>query len=236
VDVSAKAVRFGYDWYAAQILVARDSEFETLEDLNGASWKYPDAASTSGYMYPFFMLTEAGVEWGEASAAGGHSAAVRAVYLGEVDFATSFYSPYRDNETGDAIVWVPGEPADIPDEFIEDCGLDDEGQLVCGPWEVRDARRNIREEAPDVMQKLRILDTTSQIQNDTISFGPEFPEEVRAAIMEALFAFAQDDPEGFATAMDAYSWTSINPAADEDYDDIRLAVEAAGFALEDLVE
>ena len=54
--------------------------------------------------------------------------------------------------------------------------------------------------------------------------------------MEALFAFAQDDPEGFATALDAYSWTNINPATDEEYDPIRLAVEAAGFTLEDLGE
>ncbi|MCK4897741.1 MAG: PhnD/SsuA/transferrin family substrate-binding protein, partial [Anaerolineales bacterium] len=236
VDVSAKAVRFGYDWYAAQILVPRDSDIQTLDDLNGLKWAYPDAASTSGYMYPFFMLTQAGVEWGETLEAGGHSASVRAIYNGEADFATSFYSPYIDNETREPIVWLPGEPADIPDEFIDDCGLDDAGQLVCGPWQVRDARRNIREEAPDVMQKVRILDTTSQITNDTVSFGPEFPEDVRAAIMEALFAFAQDDPEGFATAMDAYSWTSVNPATDEEYDDIRLAVEAAGFALEDLVE
>ena len=168
--------------------------------------------------------------------AGGHSASVRAVYNDEADFSTSFYSPYIDNETSEAIVWEPGEPADIPDDLIADCGVDDAGELVCGPWQVRDARRNIREEAPDVMQNVRILDTTTKIPNDTISFGPEFPEEVRAAIMEALFAFAQDDPEGFATALDAYSWTNINPATDEEYDPIRLAVEAAGFTLEDLGE
>jgi len=236
VDVSAKAVRYGYDWYAAQILVQRDSELQSIEDLAGLKWAYPDVASTSGYMYPLQMFTSAGLEFGETLEAGGHSAAVRAIYNGEADFATSFYSPYIDNETSEPIVWEPGDPADIPDEFIEDCGLDDDGQLVCGPWEVRDARRNIREEAPDVIQKVRILDTTDKMTNDTVSFGPEFPEDLRALIVEALFNFAQNDPEGFATALDAYSWTNINPATDEDYDSTRLAVEAAGFSLEQLGE
>ena len=87
-----------------------------------------------------------------------------------------------------------------------------------------------------MIQNLRILATTTQITNDTVSFGPDFPEDLREAILDALFAFAADDPDGFSTAMDAYSWTSINEATDAEYDDIRLAVEAAGVSLENLGE
>lgn len=234
VDVAAKAVRFGYSWYAAMFFVARDSEFQTLADLNGATWAYPDPGSTSGYMYPLYMMQQAGVTPGEMVEAGGHTGAIRAIYNNEADFGTAFYSPYIDAETQAPIEWLPGEDAEIPAEFIESCGLSANNQLVCGPWEVRDARRNIREEAPDVVQRVRILATTSQIQNDTISFGPEFPAALREQIMTALFDFAATNPDGFAESLRAYSWTGLEPASDADYDDIRLGVQAAGFTLEDL--
>ncbi|MBT8203318.1 MAG: PhnD/SsuA/transferrin family substrate-binding protein, partial [Acidimicrobiia bacterium] len=42
VDVSFKAVRFGWPVYWAQILVPRDSDITSLEDLDGLSWAYPD--------------------------------------------------------------------------------------------------------------------------------------------------------------------------------------------------
>jgi ABC-type phosphate/phosphonate transport system substrate-binding protein len=57
---------------------------------------------------------------------------------------------------------------------------------------------------------------------------------VREKILQALFAWAESDPEGFATAFEAYSWTSAVPATDSEYDPLRLAVEAAGVSLEDI--
>jgi len=235
VEVAAKAVRFGYDWYAAMLMVERDSELQSVEELAGLKWAYPDPGSTSGYMYPLYMLQQAGVELGETLEAGSHDGAVRAIYNGEADFGTAFYSPPRVD--GVAIEWLPGDPPDVPEDLLAECNItDDGGTIMCGNFEPRDARRNLREEAPDVMQKVRILDVTTKIPNDTISFGPEFPADLRDSIVAALFAFAESDPEGFATAMDPYSWTGINVAIDEDYDPIRVAVEAAGFTLEDLGE
>jgi len=181
------------------------------------------------------MFQETGIVPGDTLEAGGHTGAVRAIYNGEADFGTSFYSPPRVD--GQAIAWEPGDNPDVPADLLDSCNLtEDGGKILCGNFEPRDARRNLRSEAPDVIQKVRILATTPKIPNDTLSFGPEFPADVREEIMTALFDFAQNDPEGFATAMDAYSWTSILPAADEEYDPIRLAVEAAGFTLENLGE
>ncbi len=235
VDVGGKAVRFGLDWYAAMVFVQRDSEFQTLADLNGKTWAYPDAGSTSGYLYPFYMFQDAGMEPGEIVEAGGHTGAIRAVYNGEVDFGTAFYSP--PNIDGSALAsWDIGDPmTDVPDDLLASCEVTEE-TLICGNYEPRDARRNLRTEAPDIMEKLRILAVTPRIPNDTISFGPEFPADVRQAILDALFQFATEDPEGFATALEAYSWTGVIPALDEEYDVIRLAVEAAGFTLENLGE
>jgi phosphonate transport system substrate-binding protein len=235
VDVGAKAMRFGLDWYAAMVFVQRDSEYQTLADLNGMTWAYPDAGSTSGYLYPLYMFQDAGMEPGEIVEAGGHTGAIRAVYNGEVDFGTAFYSP--PNIDGSALAtWDIDDPmTDVPEDLIASCEVN-ESTLICGNYEPRDARRNLRTEAPDVIEKLRILAVTPKIPNDTISFGPEFPADVRQMILDALFQYATEDPEGFATALEAYSWTGVIAALDEEYDVIRLAVEAAGFTLENLGE
>lgn len=235
VDVAGKATRFGYSWYAAMFVVQRDSDFATLEDLEGASWAYPDASSTSGYLYPNYLFQELGITPGETVEAGSHDNAMSAVYNGEVDFGTAFYSPPRVD--GTAIEWVPGEPPDVPDDLVASCAnTEDDGTIMCGNWEVRDARRNIRRNVPDAVQMLRILGTTSAITNDTLSFGPDFPADVRQVVVDALFDFSENDPDGFAAAFDPYSWTAIEAATDADYDDIRFAVQASGFSLEDLTE
>ncbi|MGB9586005.1 MAG: phosphate/phosphite/phosphonate ABC transporter substrate-binding protein [Anaerolineales bacterium] len=235
VKVAGKAVRFGFDWYAAMIVVARDSEYKKVEDLNGKKWAYPDAASTSGYLYPLYMFKEAGVTPGETVAAGSHDAAIKAVYNGEADFGTAFFSPPMVD--GKPMAWEPGQDPDVPADLLSSCApTADEKALMCGNFEVRDARRNLRKELPDVVQKVRILATTPKIPNDTVSFGPDFPEETMTKIMDALFAFAKDDPDGFKAAFEAYSWTGINPATDAEYDPIRLAIEASGFKMEDLAK
>ena len=50
--------------------------------------------------------------------------------------------------------------------------IDAEGQIDCNGEFPRDARRNLREEAPDVIQKMRIVTLSDPIPNDTMSFGP----------------------------------------------------------------
>jgi phosphonate transport system substrate-binding protein len=233
VDVAFKAVRFGFDVYWAQILVPRDSDIQSLEDLEGLSWGYPDPGSTSGYMVPLVMLNEAGVTPGEQVETGGHNQSVQALYNGEVQFSTSFYSPPTSETSGEA-VFDPNAP-EIPDELVDSCGLNADGNLICGDLRVRDARANIREEAPDVIQELRILAISPDIPNDTLSFGPEFPADLRAQIEEALVAFAETEAWNESIGhQDFYNWTGLSPATDAEYDFIRAMVEATGLTLEDL--
>jgi len=236
VEVAAKAERYGYDWYAAAFYVARDSDYQTLEDLNGKKWASPGPASTSGYLYPVYQLNEAGVEPGEVVFFGGdHLQAMTALYNGEVDFATGYYSPPKINGTTLA-GWVPGDPqTDVPEESVANCVLLEDGSDIdCDGYSPQDVRRGVRKTFPDIMQKVRLLATTSKITNDTMSFGPDFPEEQKQAIMDAMFAFAANDPDNFKVAFAPYSWTNIIAATDAEYDDIRNSIEATGFKLEDL--
>jgi phosphonate transport system substrate-binding protein len=241
VDVAFKAIRFGFPVYWAEILVARDSELDSLDDLSGLRWGYGDAGSTSGYMVPLVMLEEAGVTPGESVQTGGHNQSVTALYNGEVDFATTFYSVPLNPDGAPAWTYddfvagnVTEDMYEVPEETIANCAPnEDASRLFCDGWRILDARANIRAEAPDVVQKLRLLAVSPAIPNDTMSFGPDFPAELRAQIEEAIVAFAQTEAWGESIGNnDFYGWTGISPATDEEYDFVRQMVEATGFTLE----
>ncbi len=240
VDVAFKAVRFGFGVYWAQVLVPRDSDIAGLEDLEGLTWAIPDLGSGSGYLVPLVMLNDAGVTPGETVETGGHPNAALAVYRGDADFATTFFSPplITDGE------WVIGDPPEIPDELIDSCAPDAEGDLYCGPnqeYRVLDARAAAVTDAPDIMQQVKILTISPEIPNDTLSFGPDFPADLRAQIEEALVALAAECETDENCAwnssigdQDFYGWTGIEPATDAEYDALRTVVETAGIDLEDL--
>ncbi len=236
VDVSFKAVRFGNDVYWAQILVPRDGDIQTLEDLNGKKWAYPDAGSTSGYLAILPLFAENGIEPGETLEAGGHTGAARAVYSGEADFGTTFFSPPLKPEGEPA--WAPGDDPEIPADLIESCGPNDDGsRLMCGDWRVLDARASMREEAPDIIQQVKILALSPAIPNDTLSFSPDFPADLRAEIEVALADFAETEAWDESIGnQDFYGWTGINPASDAEYDVVRAMIEQAGLTLEGLGE
>jgi phosphonate transport system substrate-binding protein len=241
VDVAFKAVRFGWSVYWAQILVPRDSDIESIEDLEGKSWAFPDSGSTSGFMVPTLMFDEAGVTPGEQVEAGGHPQAALAVYRGEADFATTFFSPPLTPDFD----WAIGDAPDIPDDIIDTCAPNEDGsRLFCGTedaqWRVLDARASARADAPDIVQMVKILDISPEIPNDTLSFGSGFPADVRTRIGDALIAFAAecDDNEDCLWNQsignqDFYGWTGIEPATDSEYDSLRKIVDLLDYNVED---
>jgi len=82
------------------------------------------------------------------------------------------------------------------------------------------------------VQKVRILAVSQAIPNDTLSFGPEFPTEVRKQIEDALIAFSKTEAWGTSIgSADFYGWSGIDPATDAEYDLVRQMVEATGYKL-----
>lgn len=232
VDIQLKSLRFGFTEYWTEFIVPRDSEANDVFDFAGAKWAYPDATSTSGFLVPSGIFQKFGIKVGESFEAGGHSAVVRAIYNGEADFGTVFFSPQIDADKN--VIW-DGTPegADITEELVETCVLDADGNIECSGEYPRDARRNIREEAPDVIQKVKIVTLSDPIPNDGMAFGPEFPADLKADIVAAMVAFADSDPDAFATAFDAYSWSGVAETSDAEFDSIRALLQALGFTLED---
>jgi phosphonate transport system substrate-binding protein len=233
VEPGLASVRRGWNVYFTQFLVARDSAFQTVADLEGATWAYPDAGSTSGFLYPSAIFADAGVTIGGTVEAGGHPQAVKAVYNGEADVATSYFSPPLIPEG----TWTVDMAPDIPDDFVEECAVNADDELWCGGYRVTDARSAIRTEAPDVVQKVRILTLSGAIPNDTMSFSPDFPESLKQAIMDAMTAYiASDACAETLCNEDFYDWTAVAPIFDESFDSMRLLMEAPGSTLENLGE
>ncbi len=235
VTVGGAAVRFGLPWYAAQLVVRADSDIETLEDLEGATWAIPDFGSTSGYLYPLSMLTEMGIETGEIVETGGHPNAMLAVYNGEVDFATAFFSPpllpYYERE------WSYG--VDDP-EIWRDAGVEpertEEGRTFVaggpdeGGYRILDARSSVTDTAPDIFSETRILSLTPQIPNDSVAFGPEFPLAIAGDIVDALTEFnASEACLESICSEEFYNWTGLAEVTDSFYDPVRANMEIMGI-------
>ena len=227
------SVRYGWNVYWTEFLVARDSDIQSFEDLEGATWAYPDATSTSGYLYPTALFADMGITVGETLEAGGHPQAVKAVYNGEADVATAYFSaPLLPEGT-----WSTDMAPDIPDEFVPDCGLNEDGKLYCGEYRVLDARAAIAEEAPDVVQKVRILGLSKEIPNDTMSFSPDFPDVLKEIIIDAISAYVGSEPCNDTLCNENfYDWTGVAPIFDENFDGIRILMEAQGISLENIGE
>ncbi len=228
VDVGGAAVRYGLSWYTEEFLVPRDSDVKSLADLAGKKWAVPDRGSTSGFLYPSAEFKALGVEPGEIIEAGGHGAAVLAVYNGEVDFATAYFSPPLTTPK-----WIYGQDPEPYD--VMNVKLDDKGHAMSGDIRVLDARASVMETAPDVFAKVRILKLGDKIPNDTVSFGPDFPQGLRARILNALVVFAGSDECQQSICSDKfYNWTGVEPVGDSFYDPVRRLIDVLGYTEEDI--
>jgi phosphonate transport system substrate-binding protein len=231
VEVEAAAVRNGWAVYWAQYLVRRDAPIYTFGDLEGRTWAGASVTSSSGYVYPASELAAAGITTGEFVESGGHPQTVLAVVNGEVDFGVTFFSPPI----------VPGAPwqiGDLPEPFdltVDESFATDEGLFV-GDVQIKDARETVIDTVPDVVNQTRVLRLSAPIPNDTISFGPEFPDDLRAEIIDALIAFS--DTEEWANSIgsrDFYNWSGLEPTTDAAYEPVRVMMEALGRSEEDIL-
>lgn len=95
-----------------------------------------------------------------------------------------------------------------------------------------DARSNIEEEYPDVMDVIKVLEVSADIPNDGVQFVTGFDPELKTKIVDALLAIA--DTEAGVEALDiAYQWTALEKHDDSFYDPFRQVLDAAGVSPEE---
>lgn len=232
VEVEAAAVRFGRAFYWAQYIVRRDSDIYTFGDLEGRSWAYGDPTSTSGFIVPSVELGAAGITAGDQLETGGHGQTVLAVYNGEADFGTTYFSP----PLVPGASWQVGDSPEPYDLSLDEAFIGEDGNLYVGEVRPLDARPSVRETAPDVIDQVRILRISDPIPNDSVSFGPDFPEELRVQIIDAMIVFSEteawDDSLGNE---DFYSWSTLAYVEDDAFDSVRLQMEVLGQTEEDIL-
>jgi phosphonate transport system substrate-binding protein len=97
-----------------------------------------------------------------------------------------------------------------------------------------DARSNVEEDFPNVMTDVVVIAESAPIPNDTVSFHPDVPAEVRDAIVAALLELNNTE-EGVALLNTLYSWSGLEAVDDTFYDGFRQQLDAAGMSVEDLL-
>jgi hypothetical protein len=166
-----------------------------------------------------------------------------AVYNGEVDFATAYFSPpllpnYARQWTygvDDPEIW---RQADEPPIRTAEGRTFVGGDPADGGYRILDARSAVSDTAPDIFDKTRILMLTDQIPNDSLAFGPEFPLNTANQIVDALSEWVDEDNPDCAASLcsdDFYNWTGLEATTDSFYDPVRFLMDQLGITEEDVL-
>jgi phosphonate transport system substrate-binding protein len=112
-----KVIRHGVDYYQGQIIAHVDSGIKSISDLEGRRFAFVDPSSTSGYMFPYKMIRDAGVNLGNTTFANKHDSVIIMVYQRQVDAGATYYSaPAADGTIRDARERVKTQFPDIEDK------------------------------------------------------------------------------------------------------------------------
>jgi len=105
-----------------------------------------------------------------------------------------------------------------------------DGQCDAGATFV-DARSNVSDEVPDVMEQVVVIQESAPIPNDTISVLPQMPDEVRENLVAAFLQISEEEPE---LLNEVYSWEALAEVDDSFYDGFRQQLDASGLDITDL--
>jgi phosphate/phosphite/phosphonate ABC transporter binding protein len=98
-----------------------------------------------------------------------------------------------------------------------------------------DARGTLQDRHADVMERVVVFHATVDIPNDGVQFVADMDEALKAKIVEGLLAIAETE-EGLEALDAAYGWAGLEKHGDEYYDSFRLALQASGTQIEDLLD
>lgn len=90
--------------------------------------------------------------------------------------------------------------------------------------EVRDGRFLIKDENPDVADKVKVLYVSGKIPNDPLIFRKDFPKEIGEKFLNSFSRFL-DTPEGRNLFSNAYSVEGFSKTDDIEYDDLRMLMK-----------
>ena len=98
-----------------------------------------------------------------------------------------------------------------------------------------DARGTIEDDHADVKDVVVVITESADIPNDTVSFAPDVPADVRENVTNALLDIAGTE-DGAAALEQLYQIAGLEPVDDSFYDAFRVDLDASGFSVEDFQE
>lgn len=90
-----------------------------------------------------------------------------------------------------------------------------------------DARANLVEDYPDVMEEVTVIEVSVDIPNDGVQYHPSMPRELRDQINDVLLTIHETE-EGLDAIFQAYEWTELAFRDDTFYEPFRQILDAAG--------
>lgn len=103
----------------------------------------------------------------------------------------------------------------------------DAGATYYGPPQegnLEDARRLLKNQYPDIEEKVKVVELSDPIPNDPIVFRKDLPEEIKEKIVNALLQFVASS-EGQKAVDSMFGATNFKKATDADYETVREMVK-----------
>ena len=97
-----------------------------------------------------------------------------------------------------------------------------------------DARKELTEDIPDIVERVVVVSTFGPIPNDGIQLSTAIPPEVGDTIVQALLDLVATE-EGAEAIAEVYDWNDLVPQNDDFYDPLREIIEASGIDLGSLL-
>jgi phosphonate transport system substrate-binding protein len=88
---------------------------------------------------------------------------------------------------------------------------------------------------PDVFEKVKIVDYTDWIPNDTVTFRKDLPPELEGIIVQTLYRYAQSE-EGKKVLKALYDIDGLEYASDEDYEIVRTTLKTMNMDPAELLQ
>ncbi|UTF53607.1 substrate-binding domain-containing protein [Natronosalvus rutilus] len=213
MDVLGVRIAYGAEQYFSLIATTPDSGIEELADLEGTDVSLSDPLSVSGSLFPLYMLSEAGLDVGDAPDGSPEDFNTR-----HSDHSTARDELLQQDEVmaagAGAFVLAPHIPEDqFSDQFLE-----------------------ISAEADSVGsadEEMRLLSESDPIPRAPIVARSNWDSSLKGDIEEALLNATEEDLIDEDSEEQLW-FTGVEEGSIEDYDPIKNVMDALGLEFADL--
>ncbi|ELZ94831.1 phosphate ABC transporter substrate-binding protein [Haloferax mucosum ATCC BAA-1512] len=212
-EVMGIRVAYGAAKYFSLLTTTPDSGIETLSDLEGKTVAFADRLSTSGSLFPLYMLNQAGLDTGTAPDGEAN----------DFDGQWSDHSTARETLVNRDEVVAAGTGAfsvashvpkgQFPEQFL-DVSAENDGDLGT--------------ETPE----LKLLAASDPIPRAPIIVRSELEDAKKSSLTDALTSVSQDALINEDLGDDQQLWfTGVEPGTIDDYAPIQNVIDTLGISL-----